>query len=92
MMVKILGCAMAMQRKHGGWEEVVRATRLELRWREIDGGAGDVMDRGEIRSGGQVLVGRLWGDHFFISDRVRGHEKWFETPCFCARCVSLAIT
>jgi len=82
MMVNLLGCVMAMQRKHGGWEEVLRVTRMELRWRETDGGAGDVTDRGERRSGGQALVGCLWGDHFLTGDRVRGREKWFETPCF----------
>jgi hypothetical protein len=41
---RLLGYAMAMQRKHGGWEEAVWETWWELRWSESDRGAGDVMD------------------------------------------------
>jgi hypothetical protein len=50
-MGRLLGYVMAMQRKHGGWEEVVWEIQQELRWSESDRGVGDVMDIGERRSG-----------------------------------------
>jgi hypothetical protein len=81
MMGRLLGCVMAMQRKHKGWGEAMRATQWEMRWRKSDRGEGDVIDRGE-RSGGKVLVGKLWGGHLSAWDRVRGSKKWFETSRF----------
>jgi hypothetical protein len=64
------------------WSKVVqvagddkgRYDRWDSGWRigvrsESYRGAGDVADRGERRSGGQLLAGRLWGGHLSTWDR-----------------------
>jgi hypothetical protein len=63
MMGRLLGCAMAMRRKHGGWEEVVGSTRREVRckrmevmWNDMTQVARD--ERGDA-TGGMVNGGQV---------------------------------